>query len=117
MMGSARAGLPSRTRRLVPAGQFTGPPRQQIAACDRKLALYRAALDAGASPATVGGWSAETEAERARLTRSLRQDTPRLRLGEAKIEAMTGKLDDMAAVIRAADPGDKSEVYQQMGLS
>ena len=30
---------------------------QKIAACERKLAQHRAALDAGASPATVAGWS------------------------------------------------------------
>jgi site-specific DNA recombinase len=29
---------------------------------------------------------------------------------------MIAKLGDMAAVMRAADPSDKSEVYQQMGL-
>jgi site-specific DNA recombinase len=38
---------------------------RKLAACDRKLAPYRAALDAGASPATVGVWIAEIEAERA----------------------------------------------------
>jgi site-specific DNA recombinase len=36
----------------------------KIAECDRKLAGYRAALDAGASPATVALWIAETEAEK-----------------------------------------------------
>ena len=29
---------------------------------------------------------------------------------------MIGKLGDMAAVVQAADPNDKAEVYQQMGL-
>ena len=29
---------------------------------------------------------------------------------------MIGNLGDMAAVVRAADPNDNSEVYQQMGL-
>jgi hypothetical protein len=33
----------------------------------------------------VAGWIAETEAERAQLTRSLRDDTPRPRIGEAEI--------------------------------
>jgi len=35
-------------------------------ACDRRLAQYRATLDAGADPATVARWITETEAERAR---------------------------------------------------
>jgi site-specific DNA recombinase len=36
----------------------------KIAECDRKLTGYRAALDAGASPATVAAWIAETEQKR-----------------------------------------------------
>lgn len=36
---------------------------RKIAECDRKLAQYRAALDAGASPATVATWIAETDAD------------------------------------------------------
>ena len=36
----------------------------KIAECDRKLAGYRAALDAGASPATVAAWIADIEAEK-----------------------------------------------------
>jgi site-specific DNA recombinase len=46
---------------------------RKIAECDRKLGQYRAALDAGASPATVAAWIAETEAERARYEVGLRQ--------------------------------------------
>jgi site-specific DNA recombinase len=43
---------------------------RRVAECDRKLNQYRAALHAGASPATVAGWIAETEAEKARLQAS-----------------------------------------------
>jgi hypothetical protein len=32
---------------------------RKIAECERKLAQYRAALDAGANPGTVAGWIAE----------------------------------------------------------
>src|SRR5262249_57575652 len=38
----------------------------KIADCDRRLAQYRATLDAGADPATVAGWITETETERAK---------------------------------------------------
>ena len=44
-----------------------GETARKIADCDRKLVQYRAALDAGASPATVAAWIAETEAERASM--------------------------------------------------
>jgi site-specific DNA recombinase len=46
-----------------------------IAECDRKLASYRAALDAGASPATVAAWIAETEAEKAGYLAARRPNT------------------------------------------
>jgi len=36
-----------------------------IAVCDRKLAQYRATLDAGANSDKVAAWIAETEAEKA----------------------------------------------------
>ena len=49
-----------------------GEAALKIAECDRKLAQYRAALDAGASPATVAAWIAETEAEKAGYQITLR---------------------------------------------
>lgn len=55
---------------------------QKIAACDHKLAQYRGVLDAGASPVTVAGWIAETEAERARHEMSLRQSATRSHLSD-----------------------------------
>lgn len=42
----------------------------KIAECDRKLAQYRAALDAGAEPASLVRWITETETERARQKHS-----------------------------------------------
>ena len=39
----------------------------KIAECDRKLAGYRAALDAGASPATVAAWIAEHRSRKSRI--------------------------------------------------
>jgi hypothetical protein len=43
---------------------------RRVAEGDRKLNQYRAACHAGASPATVARWIAETEAEKARLQAS-----------------------------------------------
>ena len=72
----AREFAPHRLRRTITdlaAAQLAEPAVRpddheeialMIAECDRKLASYRAALDAGASPATVAAWIAETEAER-----------------------------------------------------
>jgi site-specific DNA recombinase len=50
-----------------------GEAGRLIAECDRKLAQYRAALEAGANPATVAAWIAETEAEKASCQLSTRR--------------------------------------------
>jgi site-specific DNA recombinase len=91
---------------------------RKIAECDRKLGQYRAALDAGASPATVAGWIAETEAERARYEVGLRQvaTATRHRMTEAEIKSIVSKLADIARVLSDADPDDKSEIFRQLGL-
>lgn len=56
----------------------------KIAECDRKLAQYRAALDAGANPATVAGWIAETEAEKASWALVMLRPEPRTGLTEQR---------------------------------
>lgn len=57
----------------------------QIADCDRKLAQYPAALDAGADPASVARWIIETETERARLRRQARQSLPQPAMTEMRL--------------------------------
>jgi hypothetical protein len=54
--------------------------RQDRAGCDRKLAQYRAALDAGANAVTVAGWIAGAEAGKASCALVMRRsDEPRQR--------------------------------------
>lgn len=89
---------------------------RKVAECDRKLAQYRAALDAGASPATVAAWIAETEAEKARHQLAARPAPARTRMSEAEIKAVVDKLADIALVLRDADPDDKAEIFRQLGL-
>lgn len=79
-------------------------------------AQYCAALDAGASPATVATWIAETEAEKATYALSARPATPRPRMTEAEIKAIVGKLADIALTLREADPDDKADIFWQLGL-
>ena len=57
----------------------------------RKLAQYRAALDAGANPVTVAAWIAETEAEKASFQLSTLRAVPRPRMTEAEIKAIVDK--------------------------
>jgi site-specific DNA recombinase len=90
---------------------------RKIAECDRKLASYRAALDAGANPATVAAWIAETEAEKASYVLVIRKPAAtRHRMTEAEIKAIVEKLADIAQVLADADPDDKAEIFRQLGL-
>jgi hypothetical protein len=89
---------------------------RKIAEGNRKLTQYRAALDAGANPATVAGWIAETEAERSSDELARRQTTTRTRMSEAEIRAIVDKLADIARVLTDADPDDKAEIFRQLGL-
>jgi site-specific DNA recombinase len=90
---------------------------RKIAECDRKLAQYRAALDAGADPATVAAWIAETGAQKASYARVMRKPaTTRHRMTEAEIKAIVDKLAEIARVLADADPDDKAEVFRQLGL-
>jgi hypothetical protein len=104
-------------RDTAPASDHEEATRK-IAECNRKLVQYRAALDAGASPATVAAWIAETEAERARYEVSPRKipTAPRRRMTEAEIRSIVDKLADLARVLSDADPDDKSEIFRQLGL-
>jgi site-specific DNA recombinase len=91
----------------------------KITDCDRKLAQYRAALDAGAEPATVARWITETEAERARYKAAKRAATPRpaaTSMSRDEIASIVSTLADVLAVLRDADPADKAEIYTQLGL-
>lgn len=88
-----------------------------IAECDRKLASDRAALDVGASPATVAAWIAETEAQKAGyLAVRCPTTTRRRRMSEAEIKAIVDRLADLARVLADAGPNDKSETFRQLGL-
>ncbi|WP_218896237.1 recombinase family protein [Micromonospora purpureochromogenes] len=92
--------------------------RATIADCDVKLERYRAALDAGADPAVVIGWIAQTQAERTRAEADLHA-TPNKssqRMSRTEITNLVQALGDIVTVLRDADPADKAEVYRQLGL-
>jgi len=94
-----------------------GEAASKIAECDQKLTQYRAALDAGASPATVAVWIAETEAEKAHYEIGRRQVAKaRERMTEREIKSIVDKLADIARVLADADADDKSEIFRRLGL-
>jgi site-specific DNA recombinase len=89
-----------------------------IAECDAKLARYRSALEAGADPAVVAGWIAETQAARAAAAGPSRPARPaNRRMTEQEIASLVDALGGIASVLKAADPADKAEVYKRLGLT
>ncbi len=93
-----------------------------VAECDAKLDRYRAALDAGADPAVVAGWIAETQAERLRAEQhqptATTAKTPdkASHLTEEELIAIIDELGDLVTALRDADPEHKLEVYRNVGL-
>jgi site-specific DNA recombinase len=92
-----------------------------IAACDAKIARYRAVADAGGDPATIADWIAEVTAQRdaALAQRATRRAEAHkiVRLNHTDIERLVGTLDDVRQVIRDADPAIKGEVYRGLRLT
>ncbi|RSN03136.1 recombinase family protein [Nonomuraea sp. WAC 01424] len=88
----------------------------KIAECDRKLAQHRAALEAGADPALIAQWMAETQTQRVAAQAQLRQSSGRRRMTREEIHAVMIALGDLVKVIQEADPLDKAELYAQLGL-
>lgn len=91
-----------------------------IAACDAKLEKYRAALEAGVDPETVGGWINTVKAERAAaLAKTPAAHTtaiPSRRLTDEDIKMTVQALGDIRDVIRNASAEDKARVYDELEL-
>jgi site-specific DNA recombinase len=99
------------------------PPGPTTAECDAKLARYRAALEAGADPAVVAGWIADTQAarrlaeQRHHAAASPKIADPVSRLTEEEIIAIIEGLGDIVSALREAAPEHKLDVYRNLGLS
>jgi hypothetical protein len=91
--------------------------REKIATCDSKLGKYRAALEAGTDPALVQQWINQVQAERAIAEAELRQLTGRRAMTADEIQTIVEALSGIAAILKTAEPGDKAEVYRQLGLN
>ena len=101
---------------LDPADTFAEDIRRQLAGCDRKLAQYRAALDAGADPTEVTTWINAVQNERTRLQEQL-HTTPRSRtIPREHIAELVHHAGDLAHRITTADPEDKADLYKELGL-
>lgn len=91
--------------------------RAVIADCDSKLATHRAALEAGADPALVSGWIAETQARGAKAAAVLTSTFERpARMSREAIGELVRSVSDLAAAVRQAKAEDKAEIYRLLGL-
>jgi site-specific DNA recombinase len=92
----------------------------RLAECDAKLDKYRAALEAGVDPETVGAWITTVKADRAAITAqaSAARTTadPTRKLTEEEITNIVQALTDIRTVIQQADAADKVRVYDALGL-
>jgi hypothetical protein len=91
---------------------------QLLADYDRKIASYRAALDAGTDPTIVAQWITETQTEKAQADLQLghHTDAATNRLTRQQIQQIVATLTDITQVIHDADPQDKAKLYRQIGL-
>jgi len=99
-------------------GRAVHTTTQELRECDRQLGRYRDALDAGADPAVVAGWIAETQAKRAKLKRTLAQQRQAAGTGmtPADIHALLKRLPELVKVLADAPPTDKAQLYGEFGL-
>ncbi|MFA1543486.1 hypothetical protein [Actinomadura monticuli] len=92
--------------------------KAQIADCETKLARHRAALEAGANPATIAQWMAETEAHLTAARAELRTAGAQRRrtLTGQEIDALIAGLGDLVRVLKDASPQARQTVYQTLGI-
>ncbi|MGW0631048.1 recombinase family protein [Streptomyces sp. NPDC002758] len=96
--------------------------RQAIKDCERRLARYQAALEAGADPAVVTQWinhaQRDREAARKKLdalpTVTRKKEPP---LDAQQIREITESLGDIAQRIRTADTEKKAPLYEALGIT
>jgi len=90
--------------------------RVRIDDANRKLAGYRAAIDAGGDPQEIGKWITETKAQRIRAEADLAAATAESRLSRLQIEQLVTAMTDAAAMLRDAEPGQLADTYGKIGL-
>lgn len=91
--------------------------RIQIQDCDRRLKRYRAILDADGDVATVAQWITKVEREPRSLVAQLRQRTPGTKLTKDEVTSLVLTLQDTLEILANADPADKAQLYQKLGIS
>jgi len=90
--------------------------RRTLRNCDQRLTRYRAALDAGADPALVAAWIAETQAERATAEQAHAATRTAPTMTAAEVRALIEELPEIVQVLADTPPHDKAQLYEAFGL-
>jgi transposase-like protein len=88
---------------------------QQLAGCDKRLARYRAALEAGTDPALISKWAREAQAERL----AAQAEVERLRAHRSQQlsrDELANLVSALVYVLATAAPEDKAKLYARLGL-
>ena len=89
-----------------------------LADCQRKLAHYRAALDAGSDPTTVTAWINQTTAEQAiaQAKRAQLRAVRPMTVTKDQLRAIVTQTGDMVRGLDNARPADRAELYERLGI-
>ncbi|WP_103937630.1 recombinase family protein [Thermomonospora echinospora] len=91
--------------------------KAKIAECHAKLARHRAALEAGADPATIAQWIAETNTELKIAESQAHTPTDRQpALTPEQIDALITACGGLVQALQDAEPQDRQDVYRQLGI-
>ena len=91
--------------------------REQLKACEGKLARYRDLVEHDADLTIAAPWIAEVERERKRIERELGRKPTSGRLTKAEIKTLVRQLKDIVAVLADADPEDRRSIYAELGVN
>ena len=89
--------------------------RRQLAECEARLAKYRSAIEAGAEPAVVAGWTRDVEGQRLAAQRTL-AEAAHSALTHEEIKTLAGDAHRVVCRLTTADPTVKAELYRSLGV-
>ncbi|MHB8466516.1 MAG: recombinase family protein [Acidimicrobiales bacterium] len=90
--------------------------RRQLTDCEARLARYRSALEAGADPTVVAGWTREVEGQRLAAERTLAEASGHMAVTPEEIRALAVDARKVVRKLAAADPTIKAELYRALGV-
>jgi hypothetical protein len=94
--------------------------KARVEDCDLRIGRYKAALDSGADPATIGGWIAECRVDRESAARDLADAAPAPEMSDDEAAAMVAWFSEAAdrffRAMEAARPEVRQGLYDSLGL-